>query len=112
MTDSERSAAEMHGLLGFARGLDLDHSTQSCDVTRVRHPLLYSSGMKLLAAYFRAKAQLCRELADTLAEQRNPIISKLRSMATEFDQNADVLEEQLARETLGEAVKVDIPDLH
>ena len=68
--------------------------------------------MKLLAAYSRAKAQLCRELADTLVEQKSSVVSKLRSMADEFDQNAGVLEGRIAREAAGDPVQSDVPDLH
>ncbi|MBB5764750.1 hypothetical protein ABEV34_18925 [Methylorubrum rhodesianum] len=68
--------------------------------------------MKILAAYFRAKAELCRELADTLSNQRNPVASKLRSMADEFEQNASILEDRLANEGEAEEVQSNKPDRH
>ena len=52
--------------------------------------------MKILAAYFRTQADLCREIADALAHQDDPVISKLRDMADEFDHNASALERWLA----------------
>jgi gas vesicle protein len=68
--------------------------------------------MKILATYFRAKAELCRELADTLSDQRNHVASKLRSMADEFEQNASVLEDRLADEGEAEEVQSNEPDHH
>lgn len=68
--------------------------------------------MKLLADYCRAKAQLCRELADTLVEQRSLVVSRLCGMADEFDRNAGVLGDRLAKEGLGEALQADTPDQH
>lgn len=68
--------------------------------------------MKLLAAYFRAKAGLCRELADALAYQDAPVISKLRDMAAEFDDNAGTLERRLAKEISDEPVEASTLGLH
>jgi gas vesicle protein len=68
--------------------------------------------MKILAIYFRAKAELCRELADTISDQRNQVASKLRSMADEFEQNASVLVDRLANEGEAEEVQINNPDRH
>lgn len=68
--------------------------------------------MKFLAAYFRAKAKLCRELADALVDRRDPVVSKLYGMADEFDRNAIILEKRLADEMLGKPVQADTPDIH
>jgi hypothetical protein len=68
--------------------------------------------MKILATYFRAKAELCRVLADTLSEQRNPVASELYSMADEFDRNASVLESRLDEEDDGKIFKDDTPNRH
>jgi hypothetical protein len=68
--------------------------------------------MKVLAAYFRAKAHLCRELADTIVEQKSPVASELRSLADEFDQNAGVLEDRIAKDMPGDLAQRDAPDFH
>lgn len=81
-------------------------------VTRICRQCRHLSDMKILATYFRAKAELCRELADTLSEQRDLVASKLRSMADEFEQNASVLEDRLANEAEARAVQNNKPDRH
>ncbi|AWI87700.1 hypothetical protein C0214_04925 [Methylobacterium sp. DM1] len=68
--------------------------------------------MKLLVAYFRAKADLCRELADALACQDDPVISKLHGMADEFDHNAGTLEQRLIEEILDEPVQASTLAIH
>ncbi|MEG9502432.1 hypothetical protein [Methylorubrum extorquens] len=68
--------------------------------------------MKLLAAYFRSKAKLFRELGDALVDRRDPAVSKLYGMADEFDQNAAILEDRIAEEMLGKPVQADTPDFH
>ena len=78
---------------------------------RVGNGLGRVSGMNLLAAYFRSKAQLCRELADTLTKHQEPVVSKLRSMASEFDRNADVIEERLLEKMPEKTVEAKNTDL-
>lgn len=68
--------------------------------------------MKLLVAYFRAKAELCRELADALASQNDPVMAKLCDMADEFDHNADALEDRLPKEISDEPARADTRGLH
>ena len=68
--------------------------------------------MRLLAEYFRAQAELCREMADALSRQDAPVISKLRDMAAEFDHNAGALERWLAEDATSEPLQGGAPGLH
>ncbi|MCG5246971.1 hypothetical protein OKC48_16460 [Methylorubrum extorquens] len=68
--------------------------------------------MKILASYFRTQADLCREIADALAHQDDPAISKLRDMADEFDHNAGALERWLAEEASIEPIRAGALGLH
>ncbi|WP_458424698.1 hypothetical protein [Methylorubrum extorquens] len=68
--------------------------------------------MKILASYFRTQADLCREIADALAHQDDPVISKIRDMADEFDHNASALERWLAEVASVEALQGGAPGLH
>ncbi|MCG5249661.1 hypothetical protein [Methylorubrum extorquens] len=68
--------------------------------------------MRILAEYFRAQAELCREMAGALSRQDDSVISKLRDMAAEFDHNAGALERWLAKEALAEALQTGLPNLH
>ncbi|MGA4552397.1 hypothetical protein [Methylorubrum aminovorans] len=68
--------------------------------------------MRAAACYFRQKAALCRELAEALASEHDPVVSKLREMADEFDDNARILERRIAREEVEEDVAVDARNLH
>ncbi|WP_261925972.1 hypothetical protein [Methylorubrum sp. GM97] len=107
---SERCAAEMRGLLRFAQGLG--RTRKHSLLTPVLRQLWLLSSMKILAAYFRTQADLCREIADALAHQDDPVISKLRDMADEFDHNASALERWLAEEASSEPVRAGTPCLH
>lgn len=68
--------------------------------------------MDATAAYFRDKAALCRRLADHLINQDDPVVLTLRSMATEFDANADALETRVAREAAHLSRDEKVPELH
>lgn len=68
--------------------------------------------MRDAASYFRQKAELCRELAEALASEHDPVVSKLREMADEFDDNARILERRIAREEAEEDVSADARNLH
>ncbi len=68
--------------------------------------------MRAAASYFRQKADLCRELAEALASQHDPVVSKLREMADEFDDNARILERRVAREEAEEAVSSGAGNVH
>lgn len=62
--------------------------------------------MRMVATYFRQKAAQCRSLADALLDQTDPVIAQLRSMADEFDANAQALETRLAAEPVRTAREV------
>lgn len=55
--------------------------------------------MKVIASYFRQKADLFRQLADVLIDQNDHVALQLRCVADEFDANANALETRIARET-------------
>ncbi|CAO4140495.1 hypothetical protein [Methylorubrum aminovorans] len=68
--------------------------------------------MRDAACYFRQKAELCRELAEALGSQHDPVVLKLREMADEFDENARILERRIAREEAEEDDFADAGNLH
>ncbi|GAA0265882.1 hypothetical protein GCM10008965_37460 [Methylorubrum aminovorans] len=68
--------------------------------------------MHAAAYYFRQKAELCRELAEALASQHDPVVLKLREMADEFDDNARILERRIAREQAQEGFSGGADNVH
>ncbi|MCP2080777.1 UNVERIFIED_ORG: hypothetical protein J2W74_001963 [Methylorubrum zatmanii] len=68
--------------------------------------------MRAAASYFRQKAELCRELAEALGSQHDPVALKLRDMADEFDDNARVLERRIAREEAEEDASGGVGNVH
>lgn len=55
-------------------------------------------GMMVAASYFRQKALDCRQLAQALTDQKEPIVAKLLSMAEEFEANARAFETRITAE--------------
>lgn len=70
------------------------------------------AGMKIAAAYFRDKAEMLRQLADTLGGQHDQIASQLRAMADEFEANASALETRIVRKAAHLSRDEDAPQLH
>lgn len=70
------------------------------------------AAMKVAAAYFREKAELFRQLADTLGGQHDHIATQLRALAREFNANADALETRIVREASHLSRDEDVPELH
>ncbi|ABY32747.1 hypothetical protein ASF55_00065 [Methylobacterium sp. Leaf119] len=68
--------------------------------------------MRVVASYFRTKAELCRGLADALRDQDDPVVSKLHDMADEFDENARILERRMARDEAEEDVSGGAGNIH
>lgn len=68
--------------------------------------------MRDAACYFHQKAALCRELAEALGSQHDPVVLKLREMADEFDDNARILERRIAREEAEEDVSGRAGNVH
>ncbi len=56
------------------------------------------AGMRAAAAYFRERAELFRQLADTLGGHHDQVAAQLRAIADEFDANAHALERRIMRE--------------
>ena len=54
--------------------------------------------MMIAAKYFRQKALLCRQIAQSLINQDEPAVAQLLALADEFDANARALESRLAQE--------------
>ena len=68
--------------------------------------------MRVVASYFRTKAELCRGLAHALRDQDDPVVSRLHDMADEFDENARILERRIARDETVEDVSGGDGNVH
>ena len=68
--------------------------------------------MKIAAAYFREKAELLRQLADTLGSRHDQIVAQLHTLADEFESSAAALETRIAREAAHLSSHEDMPLLH
>lgn len=68
--------------------------------------------MKVAAAYFREKADQCRQLAHALRDQTDPVVPALLSMAEEFEVSANALETRIARDAAHLSRGEDEPPLH
>ncbi|KQT45620.1 hypothetical protein ASG52_15865 [Methylobacterium sp. Leaf456] len=68
--------------------------------------------MKVAAAYFREKAKLFQQLADTFIGQHDQIANQLRAIADEFEANASALETRIVREAAHLSRDEDGPQFH